>query len=147
MMIKDEVLRCLEKHDRSINWLAKELGVSWTAVKDKLKKDTFTGNELLDLCIIFDDFNYKKLIENRRLKSFDSIDDESDVRIHIAGNKIGTFCKNIKWQSFKDEESENLFNSVIPELSMTLKKSLIIEKNIIKEMESLGLKYSIELVE
>lgn len=143
-MINKEVERCLQHHDRNINWLSKKLGISWTAVKDKLKKNTFTGNELLDLCIIFEDFDIKKLIDDRKLELLNEIDLDSDVRVNISGNKIGTLCKILGLQSFKDEESEESFNQAIPELSMTIKKSLLIEKNLLAEMDSLGLTYSID---
>ena len=143
-MINKEVERCLQRHDRNINWLSKKLGISWTAVKDKLKKNIFTGNELLDLCIIFEDFDIKKLIDDRKLELLNEIDLDSDVRVNISGNKIGTLCKYLGLQSFNDEESEESFNQAIPELSMTIKKSLLIEKNLLKEMDSLGLTYSIE---
>lgn len=146
-MIKDEVARCLKKHDRSINWLAKELGVSWTAVKDKLNRDTFTGNEFLDLCAIFDDFDYEKLIEDRKLKSLEYIDDDEEIRISISGDKIGTLCKNMGWQSFADDTAEDMFNKAIPELSMSIKKSLVIEREIFKEMDLLGLKYSVNKID
>ena len=143
-MIKDEVERCMKKHDRNISWLSKKLGVSWTAVKDKLNKDTFTGTELLDLCIIFEDFNFEKLIDDRRFELIKDMDDNSEIKINISGNKIGTLYKNLGWQSFKDKNAEELFNNAIPELTMGIKKSLALESDIFKEMDLLGLNYSIE---
>lgn len=143
-MINKEVERCLQRHDRNISWLSKKLGISWTAVKDKLKKNTFTGNELLDLCIIFEDFDLKKLITDRKLELLNEIDLDSNIRVNISGNKIGTLCKILGWQSFSDEKSVEIFNQTIPKLSMTIKKSLLLEKNLLAEMDSLNLTYSIE---
>ena len=144
-MIKDEVKRCMEKHDRNISWLSKKLGISWTALKDKLNKDTFTGKELLDLCIIFEDFNFENLITDRKFEILNDINDNSEIKINISGNKIGTLYKKLEWQTFKDETSEELFNNAIQEVSMNIKKSLALEKNIFEEIDLLGLKYSLNI--
>ena len=144
-MIKDEVKRCMEKHDRNISWLSKKLGISWTALKDKLNKDTFTGKELLDLCIIFEDFNFENLIKDRKFEILNDINDNSEIKINISGNKIGTLYKKLEWQTFKDETSEELFNNAIQEVSMNIKKSLALEKNIFEEIDLLGLKYSLNI--
>lgn len=142
-MVKDEVMRCLEINDRKISWLADKLGISWTGAKEKIKKDTFTANELLDMCILFDEFDIKKLIEERQKNILEEVNMDEELHLHIKNGKIGTLFKNIGWQSFVNAEAEELFNNAIGDVHLDLKKSVIVEKDMIEEMDSLGVKYSI----
>lgn len=142
-MIKDEVIRCLEKDDRKISWLADKLGISWTGAKEKIKKDTFTANELLEICILFDDFNINRLIQEKQKDTFEKADMDDEIHLNLKSGKIGTLFKNMGWQSFVSQEAEELFNDAISDVHLDIKKSKLVESNAVEEMNKLGIIYTI----
>lgn len=142
-MIKDEVIRCLKKNDRKISWLADKLGISWTGAKEKIKKDTFTANELLEMCTLFDDFDIDGLIQEKQKDIYEKASMDDIIHLNIKSGKIGSLFKNIGWQSFNNQESEELFNNAISDVHLDVKKEVLVKSNAIEEMNKLDIVYTI----
>lgn len=71
---------------KSKSWLAREMGgMPWSTLKDKIKKNTFTAEELITLCVIFEDLNINDLIEERKVERVNA--SQESIASNIHGNE------------------------------------------------------------
>lgn len=93
-MVGNKVKLLLNDRNMSILWLSKEMDISYSTLHQKLNNDTFTANDLLKICKIFD----------VNLEYFEKVDKEDEIKNKEIDNKTKSLkIKRIEFRKVEDK--------------------------------------------
>lgn len=148
-MVGKVVEDILTNSGKSKSWLAKEMGgMPWSTLKDKIKKNTFSAEELITLCVILEDLNINDLIKERKLERL--IASKKKIRITIYGNDAYRAAISLnKLGNIIDDEYIDACCENIKDISFTVNTLYYEENKILDKIKNMNydFDYIIEVIE